>query len=1415
MTWDLTGVRPMFYKGFLYIVNILIVSMEPQLDGKKVNFGEESLSPQAENLVLNTSPKTLEEALPVFVEFLKRLKSGEIDAKEFRKLKFPVNSFLEVDAFNLINESINNTSLEIREAAHLLIQFVYEKMSSECFRAYIFASVHTSGYLLIEIETSIRGSELNSNDLQNCVTWCLALQLKEPDSYSSMIIEALWRSVHYQQTGIVGNLGRLTKEKSSMSAILVNLDVLIKEKTGTDVSLVDVYNNIYKNKSYNKMIEESELENAHELNRNSFYINGNITTFSEAENLNFELDPSFIVPALDFFMKTASTTSSQKGRCITGFKRCLEKVCLPEAFMIVDVYLSSVNKFGEKLKSDFKKVLVDARDKFILTPDNIYNQILHWKNYVPKQGSFDRVIYDRILSFGDWFAIIDKFWSEDNSCICNMISKFIVSIRGNRIRNLLVNSVSSRDILDETIAYKFELCLLSSGMYFDPIVKNICNREDLESNYDAIRIALTRILVLAGYASDKITPVIGRIDAYISKKNRKLSEGEDISRINSSIGSSIVRKPVLTREQRKAYYEEMNAGGENNGEENFDVDYSQLIKARLSEDLPDDFKERAINSLVSLLANLRSGANTIMKNPSDFELSVTESFIVNCESGSVLTSFFGVTAIQFSPTANFDVELIAGEARYPGFYLANDGGVICPDAFKNHAELKNVFEVEILRLFCEKFVGEMDGADLNTILILLGLKEYVPSVSDMEIESEGFSDAAESESDSDNLELDKAAAFIKENADRYNRFSEMVQSSDGFEISGDWSKDLYPQLVNLKSSFVNCKTLAPDNGVAVNPPEGHPMAHYVDQILFYNISRTESILAELGINTSYFGENVSDAYLCRVSVKMEDGSNEFLNAFVVPPSHDVHIVGISTESMEADKDKFHLSLSHLIVESLSMAVSRDYDIDSTRATSNVNGGDGGWNEKLREAIDFTTEAGFPFMVFSGSSQSDSNSNSEVVGHVGNVVAPAYPERRAAVHEEVFGDPDSLLARGVFIDVKDALRFDGFPDPHLPGEAWANRNGSRCVKGRYGEVHVPVREKEELEKIFEIMRDGRMIESVDLETEVECFNELLNEGGFAAQVFADMIEGSELDTTFVAKCKNRYEGNPNENYKALFGEILEENFELNPLDLFKAFMALRPINPAKLRIPVDLAANYRLPFRFSEVPEEGCDSIFEADGVLAVIEGNRARISETSELFIKGHKRSSEMTYAAKIQSEFREEKSGSQINLDIRTRALLVFAFADGAAAFRYLSSVQSVDNEGNNGVSSVDVLKAQSDVRTAIASCLNENGEHSDFSDLRGWSVVELERLVKEGVIRLEENENTGETEIVLLKEIDSKKVVIFTEEDVGYRQFQNKPTNYAEHLAYVYNECEGSDLLPEGFEDCDPETLRIHSLIYDKLGI
>lgn len=233
------------------------------------------------------------------------------------------------------------------------------------------------------------------------------------------------------------------------------------------------------------------------------------------------------------------------------------------------------------------------------------------------------------------------------------------------------------------------------------------------------------------------------------------------------------------------------------------------------------------------------------------------------------------------------------------------------------------------------------------------------------------------------------------------------------------------------------------------------------------------------------------------------------------------------------------------------------------------------------------------------------------------------------------------------------------------------------------------------------------------------------------------------------------------------------------------------------IAVSGASDYRLPFYFPEAsPEERLSHIFlnkdfsvppatDAD-VVAIIGGNRACMAELDfRSWIRGKGRTPPIDFAARIQDQW-STASGKEISLLPRARAMIVWEFTDGTHAFSYLDAARDAVHDDLKVIKAENRLLIFPSVRAAILEALSNNttGVHNEFTDIKRWRPSELERLEADGIIALQKDPRGRITGVSPLKTVARKKIAIFTEEQVGYRQFQLEPTNIGAYRKWAQSE-------------------------------
>lgn len=766
---------------------------------------------------------------------------------------------------------------------------------------------------------------------------------------------------------------------------------------------------------------------------------------------------------------------------------------------------------------------------------------------------------------------------------------------------------------------------------------------------------------------------------------------------------------------------------------------------------------------------------------------------------------------------------------YPYAEIAADGKVESYKKITPGMEYgDDIMTVDTLRQFLRELMGEeINGRDLSTMMTLLGLEEFK-----FETGSAAQSDAQNGSTAEDAKESDdkfkKTREFLLENFQTVQAFLSALRIQ-GVTVPGEYDQ-IAEFFLRLRNSIGPNRQLPP-GGVTVLPEVGHPIAPFIDGIDFYNVVESRGIFERLELRPELFhraedfiSENgYFDAYYALVRFRLTPESPVQTVHVCITTGYDVYIMGVDPSAIEDNEDVLSLALSHLILEAFQVAVMRHEDPNNTRpAPAPSNGGGGVWTPRARQAIRAQTNAEFPVIVVDWRTAGGSD-----VGPKNPPTGPIRPRQTRATLEdtrfqEIWSTPGDNLAKkmveqGFCLTGRDYSRL--FPN-----------NGTAFVPDR---VFVPLRTEQEAQAVLDIVGNHKVVSSsgnVDL---AKWFDDQQKSSRGAerdpARVFQRMMmqEGLTKDSFFVQRCRALFQerqknGTPY-GFAELFNDVKDQvrvqDPTITPQDVVNAFLAMSPLNPTSLLIQQTGASDYRLPFDFKTHTPNSVESmpnvaIFDdlevspdmPLDVVKIIAGNRARMLQASDKWLRGKERSADMTVAAQLQEQYRARQSGREINLNPRARALIVWEFTDDTYAFAYLDSARDFVSEHNySHIRAEDRLRQMPRVRQEVATARNTN----DFDNMGRWSPAELAHLEKQGVVVKDANGNYHANPA---KQIRRKKIAIFTEEQIGYRQCQVPPTNFDNYRVWAAaNQLDIGANLPLR----DPKTARIQEAFYNKLGL
>ena len=891
---------------------------------------------------------------------------------------------------------------------------------------------------------------------------------------------------------------------------------------------------------------------------------------------------------------------------------------------------------------------------------------------------------------------------------------------------------------------------------------------------------------------------------------------------------------------------------------------NRIVRARIDATPTLEDLGRRSSSLSSCINDLEAALTELLLDDDKLAtLSLTEPTALAIDGGSPL-AMLGITTINIIRTEDhFDFQCVFGaeaqvdgQNRYlNGFRLENDTGSLSAptEIFAAYPWLEPIFSTEVLRHLAEHTGLGTNELSLNHIRILLGLEAYIPPALAPraalleELQGSGESGSAAESNDvksaTESPETLNTREFTDEN---YDSFLELYLA-----LTEDGLADAIPgSFSELRSAFealrydTNVSTPISPLGLEYEVPKAHPFKAYVDSIYLSNVPQSAEVIRGLSIRPELLHENIEDSNLIYVHITLPSGKEVTVHACVIPPvppePYKVYILGVNEETYlnEDTKDKIFIMFQTLILEAYHSAVACDYD-SSRRSTSARKHGTGGgsWERKIRTLVDEMTKRELPVLIVLNprkpSEQSGESgethepgprlrpkSRQEKINEIfDRLAASSHPSATLAAHGLLAKGSDYLGAHCVN-DVRDAF----------PPEAW-DATGHN-LSGEYERIYLPIASQERVaEVLYGLAQDRLYTPEEDIEEFVEFLHSDIAAGSSPAEAFNGLFAIGHLSSenpnfAFHMKARALFHAHKEIgiiNFQQLYEYIAEQSeamkIVVTPEKIVRALFTMSTFNPSKLNIATSGATEIRFPYLRSETDLPN-DFIFTKEGsetdpdvdidIIKVIPGNCARIVENGLVGLRGKNRSSEMNFAAKIQSRFHNPALGSEVNLAPRARALLVWEFADGGhPAYTLLDTARSKTKP--KPISGAETLRSAPAVTRAAkkAKAENHSGLHTDFTNVQDWSPQELRRLAQLGVITLSTDKD-GKPTITSSRPIARKKIVIFEGEQVGYKQQASDPVSFEEYLAYLHQHGEP---IPAGIP-FDPELAKIQLLFREILA-
>ncbi len=801
-----------------------------------------------------------------------------------------------------------------------------------------------------------------------------------------------------------------------------------------------------------------------------------------------------------------------------------------------------------------------------------------------------------------------------------------------------------------------------------------------------------------------------------------------------------------------------------------------------------------------------------------------EEKVIEVEENSIL-SRLGIKALRFRKTKSFDVEfLFAGDEPAPfygGVHL-NDQGVPSSENFRAEQLLKAILELEAIRHFVRIMMAgeEVQDAGNLDVLRLLGLEAMPAPEPDPQPNPPD-----DPKNPPDNPKpKNETHNFILENWQAFEEFMEHLENTGDVKMP---FKHLHALASSLAAKIQMDKAI-PNFGVTVEMPFGHMLSPHVQSLDFYDPTNTREILRKLEINPAVIhvdSLDKLDAYLVRINVRIA-GADEQISACIIPPTNRVYFFGVDPDEIIDNERSEPLALTHMILQAFKMAVMRDDDPEVTHAGSHPGGSKRRGAIHINRIITEATRTSYPPIVTSWKTKPGRQDSSGI--KQGRFPTENLQEYTRDILEKIaVADTleTGLISAGVRMRAAELWRL-------LP-------QSKEIPRHKFPDIYMPIDNPEVVEKLLQIYREQKL---VGIPEEQDWFlNFIHREGVSEADAFAalDFITGRvknpgapawEVNPYFRVRCAKNYRGpNPYGQFLSQVLAICQNDHAIGPqTSLAEVYQALRGasiLDPENVKIATSGAADFRFPYRFREGGKEMPAKKLFKDGyevqgnidleVVKIIAGNRARMSAVSEIWLRGDNRGEDMNFASRIQSRMSDKTA--EVDLRPRARALLVWEFLNDEGeeqyAFSFLDSARdSLDSENPGSViPAAQRLQRFPKIQTVSNRVLIENatGNHTDFDNPGRWSKSELVSMEMQGIFTLERD---GSRIIGIqpgsIKRIQRKKILILTDEQVGYRQFRFKPATFADYMEFAHKE----NLLDASF-GYNPRLAKIQKVIYELL--
>lgn len=1320
----------------------------------------------------------------------------------------------------------------------------------ELLGAYYHASLRPIDLLTIDLEMNVGEGKLDPIGVQ----FLLALRLIEPGKQSLLrMCEIVRRTLRYNVPKRTFRAEKWQHDRALSTIQEMDAALRRYEDFTTGESLLDVYREYYEKKPYDDVLKDSSFTEARDQDREMQIFTGHERlTLGSIRDIMATANPRTQETVLKFLLGKYAD-GLLRDQIMALITQCSTAIRSPEhAIMVLSFLRPAFEQLPQNqrgpLANSLKKNLVGTLTKYAAERGNLWKTFVFWQIYGAKEEMDDvdqemnRKIFQELpSSHADRFA--EEFMKENNVMIAlRCLPKAPDATKSTILQKIL----SHKDALDQPALRKKLAVLLRISESHDSrfqffIIGNPAAESD--EGLQEILGKAEAILKIAGRDNVKIQTFCEGIRvAQAAEIERQRAELERRQRRASGAIKKALEESVPKRKP-----------GELSDEE-----FAERLRKKLASlHIPTDIGFR-VPALRELQGRFEESVLEFLGN----EAALDEIFGTNgvkeipCEKDSLLRKF-GIRALKFRRTRSFDIECVfedhGGEIPlfYPRLHLDDVGNFSMHGIPHDLRWLEAIFKTEVMRLFGSHGKEEKVRAEeRDTALVLLGLKEYAPpTLEPSPVTSPELEAAPPPEAPTEDPAVTRTREFLEEN---FQTFEACLRALGTASIIPGSFRDLADTFYQRQATTRVNKALTP-GGIQVIPREGsHVLAPYITRINFYSVPESRQMFKQLGILPSYFhvesdsfdAAGELDAYLGVVQLKLPGEEERTIHICILPPRFDVYVIGVDPQNHMADQDKGFVAFLHVILESFRTAVMREDD--PMHHAPGLPGPATGtpWVLRVRRVVRDVTQAEYPPIVVEWQPLTRDEREDD-----GGIDRGQGPRRRGRGSREIFveeifedlysaiGQPESKLAsRGIFLQGGDLVRVLPALASVFPAEAWTRAHGGRELKNGYNDLYIPLDSIQNVQDLLSILQTKTILEGTRTSTDpLAWFRQEMESPG---QKSAGEIFGSGLNTQFLRtdayfqrKSRSLFAEQSKRipNYRALFERVLQESQKDDPSvtteDVFRAFVSMSVLNPEKVFLATSGACDWRLPYLFrrgrDEMPNEKIfrDSDFTVEAgtptqVVEIIAGNRARMASVSDSWLRGSFRTHEIDLAAGIQNRYQNSTSGREISLAPRARALLVWEFVDGMYAFTYLDAARdTIARKTLAAIPGTQRLLSFPRVRHMIqlAEAENRSRNHTDFQDLTRWSQKELERLEEDGVLGLQRDGVGRIIGIAWAKPIKRKKIAVFTEEQIGYKQFQLEPSNLGAYQKFGRER--GVDI---GLNlSYDPKIAIIQKRFYDLLEI